>query len=95
MKKRDFHITAKSFTDETANLLLAPNSYDPYCLVVDRFSFMLFRDIAQMKPDFIRDFGNTQAKHCRIMIFREDLWHNLMVKEPIEILVKQAIDKKK
>jgi hypothetical protein len=35
-------ITAKPFKDERANVILAPYSNDPYWLIVDRYSFMLF-----------------------------------------------------
>jgi hypothetical protein len=88
-------ITSNTFKDGTANILLAPHSADPYCLVVDRFSFMLFGDVKQMSPKFIKDYGNKEPSDCRIMIFREDLWKSLMVIKPIEILVKQAkMDKK-
>lgn len=88
-------ITAKSFTDETANVLFAPYSYDPYSLIVDRFSFILFTDVKQMKHDFMQEFGNTETNHCRMMIFSEELWHTLMVKEPLEIVAKSAVNKKK
>ncbi|SRR5258706_627655 len=88
-------MTAESFIDETANMLFAPFSYDPYCIVVDRFSFMLFKTADQIKVDFIKAFSNVQANDCRMMIFSEQLWHDTILKRPYELLVKQAIDSKK
>lgn len=88
-------ITAKSFIDETANMLFAPFSFDPYCLVVDRFSLMLFRTADEIKIDFIKAFSNLTNNDCRIMIFSEQLWHDTILKRPFELLAKQAINRKK
>ena len=88
-------MTAESFIDETANMLFAPFSYDPYCLVVDRFSLMLFRTPDEIKIDFIRAFSNLKIDDCRLMIFSEQLWHDTILKRPFELLAKQAIDRKK
>lgn len=88
-------MTAESFIDETANMLFAPFSYDPYCLVVDRFSFMLFKTSDEIKIDFIKAFSNLSITDCRMMIFSEQLWHDTILKRPYELLVKQAIDSKK
>jgi hypothetical protein len=83
-------ITARSFSDETPNMLFAPFSLDPYCLVVDRFSFMLYRSANEIKEDFIKDFSNLKIDDCRMMIFSEQLWHDTILKRPFELLVKQA-----
>jgi hypothetical protein len=88
-------ITAKSFIDETANMLFAPFSFDPYCLVVDRFSLMLFRKQNEIKADFIKAFSNLTSNDCRIMIFSEQLWYDTILKRPFELLAKQALDRKK
>jgi hypothetical protein len=88
-------ITAKSFIDETANMLFAPFSFDPYCLVIDRFSLMLFRTPDEIKIDFIRAFSNLTIDDCRIMIFSEQLWHETILKRPFEFLAKQALDRRK
>jgi hypothetical protein len=86
-------ITANSFIDETANMLFAPFSYDPYCLVVDRFSFMLFRAAEEIKIDFIEAFSNLTIDNCRIMIFSKQLWHDTILKKPFELLANQAIER--
>lgn len=83
-------ITAKSFADETANFVAALYSYDPYCLLVDRFSFMLFRNADQIKIDFIKAFSNVTNHDCRIMVFSEELWNTLMIKKPIQLVMDQA-----
>ena len=88
-------ITAKSFIDETANILFVPFSYDPYCIVVDRFSFTLLRTAEEIKIDFIRAFCNLTIADCRMMIFSEQIWHDTILKKPFELFVKQAIDSKK
>lgn len=87
-------ITAKSFVDETVNILYAPFSFDPYCLVVDRFSFLLFRTPDEIKTDFIRAFSNLTIDDCRMIIFSEQLWHDTILRKPFELLAKQAIERK-
>lgn len=87
-------ITGKSFIDETANMLFAPFSYDPYCLVVDRFSFMLFKSADEIKIDFIKAFSNMKIEDCRMMVFSEQLWHDTILKKPYELLAGQAIERK-
>ena len=64
-------ITAKSFTDETANILFAPFSFDPYRLVVDKFGIMIFRAPDEIKIDFILSFSNLTINDCRMIIFSE------------------------
>lgn len=64
-------MTAKSFIDETANILFAPFSYDPNCITVDRFKFMLFRMVDDVKPDIFKSLSNLKIDDCRIMIFSE------------------------
>ncbi|MFT4155152.1 hypothetical protein [Parafilimonas sp.] len=86
--------TANSFADETANMLFAPFSYDPYCLVVDRFGFMLFRTSHEIKH-IIKNFTNTTINDCKIMIFSEQLWFDTFLKRPFELLAKQALEQKK
>lgn len=88
-------ITAKSFIDEASNILFAPFSFDPYCLVVDRFSLMLFGTPGEIKIDIIKTFSNLTNNDCRIMIFSEQLWHDTILKRPFELLAKQAIDRKR
>jgi len=88
-------MTADSFKDETANLLFAPFSYDPYCILVDRFSFMLFRSPDDIKQDFFKGFSNLQMRDCRMMILSQELWHDAILKKPYELLVKQAVESKK
>lgn len=83
-------MTAKSFLDTTSNILFAPYSYDPYCLIVDRFSFMLFRRHDDIKVDFIREFSNTQINDCRIMMVSQELWQSLMVTKPFEKIIENA-----
>lgn len=83
-------MTAKSFQDTTSNVLFAPYSYDPYCLIVDRFSFMLFRRQDDIKIDFIREFSNTQINDCRMMMVSQELWQNLMVTKPLEKIIENA-----
>lgn len=87
-------ITAKSFIDETANVLFVPLSYDPYCIVVDRFSFMLFKTANDIKQDFIKAFSNIKIDDCRMMVFSEQLWHEIIVRKTLGLLAKKAIERK-
>jgi RimJ/RimL family protein N-acetyltransferase len=84
-------ITAKSFNDETANVLFAPYSLDPYALVVDRFGFMLYRIQGDIKVDFIKEFSNINPDDCKMMVFSEQLWHDTIVKGAFELLAKKTI----
>ena len=83
-------ITAKTFQDSTSNILFAPYSFDPYCLIVDQFSFMLFRHEEDIKVDFIKEFSNTQINDCRMMRVSKELWQNLMVTKPFEKIIEKA-----
>jgi hypothetical protein len=87
--------TAKSFLDETANILFAPLSYDPYSLVVDRFSFMLFKKSKDIKNEVIKPFSNLTVNDCKIMILSPQLWQDAVLKKPFELLAEQAIKNKK
>ncbi|RFM29685.1 hypothetical protein [Deminuibacter soli] len=88
-------ISARSFKDESANVLMAPQTEDPYCLIVDRFSFMLFTSVDQMHPVAVQPFSNTSSDHCRLMIFSEDLWYDIMVHGSIGLLAKAATQQKR
>lgn len=94
-KKADFKVfpvsilTAKSFTNNTANMLFAPPSIDPYSLIVDQFSFLLFRTSEEI-IEFVKGFSNIKIDDCRIMVFSEKLWHFTIMEKPIEVFVKQA-----
>lgn len=81
-------ITVKSFLDETSNILFVPFSYNPYCIVVDKFSFMLFKTAEEIKLDSIKAFSNIKIDDCRMMIFSEQLWYDIILKKPFELLVK-------
>ncbi len=87
-------ITAKSFIDETANMLYCPFTYDPYCILVDRFSLMLFKTGDEIKQDFIRAFSNIKIDDCRMIIVSQQLWHDTILKKSFELLAKQAIERK-
>lgn len=82
-------ITAKSFTNNTGNMLFAPFSIDPYSLIVDQFSFLLFRTSEEI-IEFVKDFSNIKIDDCRIMVYSEKLWHFTIMEKPIEVFVKQA-----
>jgi hypothetical protein len=88
-------ISAKSFVDDTANMLFAPFSYDHYCIVIDRFSFILFRTADDIKKYSIREFSNLQVGDCRMMILSQQLWHNIIVENTYNLLVKQAVENKR
>ncbi|UPQ79627.1 hypothetical protein M0M57_02020 [Flavobacterium azooxidireducens] len=82
-------MTAKSFTNNTANMLFAPSSIDPYSLIVDQFSFLLFRTSEEI-IEFVKGFSNIKIDDCRIMVYSEKLWHFTIMEKPIEVFVKQA-----
>ncbi|MDP4087483.1 MAG: hypothetical protein Q8934_23245 [Bacillota bacterium] len=83
-------ITAKSFKDETANILCAPFSYNPYCIIVDRYSFMLFRTVHEINESILKEFCNLSADICKMMIFSQKLWYDAILKRAFETLRKQT-----
>jgi hypothetical protein len=87
-------ITAKSFSHKTPNMLFAPFSFNPYCIVVDRFSFMLFKTEDEIPKNCIKHFSNIKIDDCRMIVFSEKLWHDVILKRPYQILAKQAIERK-
>jgi hypothetical protein len=95
-KNADFKVfpvsimTAKSFKNATSNMLFAPFSLDPFCLVVDQFSFLLFRTSEEITIGFVKNFSNLKIDDCRMMVYSEKLWHSIIMEKPIEIFAKQA-----
>ncbi len=88
-------ITAKTFKDETSNFLLALPNADPYTLLVDRFSFILYSNALLLAEDPLKAFGNNKPTDCRMMIFGEDFWFKMMVEKPAELFAEQATSKEK
>ena len=64
-------------------MLFVPFSHNPYCIVVDRFSFMLFEATDEIKQNFMKAFSNIKIDDCRMMIFSEQLWHDTILKKPV------------
>jgi hypothetical protein len=87
-------MTCKSFTNASANMLFAPLSYDPFCLVVDQFSFLLFRTSEEITVGFVKEFSNIKITDCRMMVFSEKLWKSIILERPIEVFVKQVTKNK-
>jgi hypothetical protein len=86
-------ITAESHADETANILFAPVSSDPYCLVVDRFAFMIYETEHDIKQN-LKPFSNTKINDCRIMIFSQQAWQTTIVEGAMDVLAKKALQQK-
>ncbi|MBK8786376.1 MAG: hypothetical protein IPN43_07725 [Chitinophagaceae bacterium] len=87
-------ITAIKFKDQTENILHVPYSYDPYSLIVDRFSFILFRTPEEIKIDEVRQFSNLTIEDCKMLVFSPQLWYDTVLKRAYELLAKQTIKTK-
>jgi hypothetical protein len=79
-----FITTAQHFPDETANFNLAPVSESPYWLVCDKFSFLLFEVKNDLNSFPLNRFCNNAVNDCKIMIFSERLWLDLIIKPIIQ-----------
>ena len=88
-------ITARSFEDESANVLAAINPGNPASLHVDRYGFLLFERKEDVKDPVFSRFGNNNENDLRILILAEQLWHELMVERPIKMVVEEVIAKRK
>jgi hypothetical protein len=87
-------ITAKSFIDETANILCAPSSSDHYNIIVDRFSFILFKTFNEIKSDLLREFCNISCNKFKMIVFSEKLWYDTVIKRAFEILTSKELESK-
>jgi len=87
-------ITAKSFKNQTENILYAPESIAPYCLVIDQFGFMLFSHSNEIEHKIVQTTSNLTLDDCKIMIFPIELWLSTIVKPPLEILAKKIVSNK-
>lgn len=87
-------ITAIKFKDKTENILHAPYSSNPYSLIVDRFSFIIFKTPEEIKTDEVRRFSNLTIEDCRILVFSPQLWYDTVLKRPYELFSKQTIKTK-
>lgn len=83
-------MTAESFEDETANVLAALNPGNPASLNVDRFGFLLFESVADLQDQITFDFSNKDDSDLKLMILSEQLWHELLVRRPLEMYAAQV-----
>lgn len=83
-------MTAESFKDETANVLAAINYANPASLNVDKFGFLLFVDQKDITQQFMADFSNLKETDCQMMVVNEELWYDVMVKQPLAMAAEQA-----
>jgi len=83
-------LTAESYRDETANVLAAINPGNPASLNVDKFGFILFKSEADISEQVMADFSNLKITDNQIMVVSEQLWHEVMVKRPLEMVAQQA-----
>lgn len=82
-------ITSRNFDENSANILIAPPTIDPYCLVSDQFAFMLFEKNGRINSFLVEDFCNKNVNDSKIMIFPYKLWQDTIVKGAFKFLIKQ------
>lgn len=83
-------ITAESFEDATSNLLLALPYNRGHRLIVDQYSFLLFRDESEIPEDLFKWAGNLSLDDCRMMIFSPELWKSAIIKAAFEYYKKSS-----
>ncbi|MCW3118926.1 MAG: hypothetical protein JWM28_3008 [Chitinophagaceae bacterium] len=83
-------MTAERFKDETANGLAAINPGTPASLNVDKFGFHIYKVEKDVAHDFMADFSNLKVNDNQIMVVSAQLWYDVMVKRPLEMVAEQA-----
>ncbi|HEV7330934.1 MAG TPA: hypothetical protein VGN63_07845 [Flavisolibacter sp.] len=85
--------TAKSFKDETGNILMAYIPENPATLHVDRFAFLLFNSISDLKNKINFDFSNKYDGDLMLVVISENMWQEVFVKTPLYKLAEQVRNK--
>lgn len=88
-------ITASSFNDGTANILMANYSFDPYCLTCDQYSFAIYKELKDIKHPEMRVVGNISILDYKMIVLPPQHWEDTLVKPAFDIVAKQAIANKK
>jgi len=83
-------ITAESYKDETANVLAAISSGNPASLNVDKFGFIIFKDESDITEPVMADFSNLKLNDNQMMVVSEQLWYEVMVRKPLEMVAHQS-----
>lgn len=82
------------FSEKTKNLIFAPGVSFPFCLIADKFGLVLYSDEASI-PEPMRDMFNTDGSHRKISIIPSQLWEEVMVNGPINLLASNHLTLKK
>ncbi len=81
-------ITAESFKDETSNILYVPFYNGAYRLIVDQYTFLLFRDKSEIPAKLFELGGNLKAEDCKMLIFSIELWQDNIIQPVMDNLAK-------
>lgn len=84
-------ITADSFKSETSNVLFVPFFNEVYRLVVDKFSFLLFKNLNEIPVEFFKSTSNFQIHDCRIIVFSEKLWADTILKPVFDLIAEEVV----
>ena len=87
-------LTARSFADGTANIVAAIKADNPASLNVDRFGFLLFDRLSIEDPFFVAG-SNYFEEERKIMVLSEAAWVEIMVKRPMDMVVKEMMAKRR
>jgi len=82
-------MTAPSFADGTANILMALVSQIPAVLHVDRFVFVLYGSAFDVPTGLLGEFANVDNSDCKIAVVPEAVWHEQMVQRPLLMAAEQ------
>jgi hypothetical protein len=84
-------ITADSFKSETSNVLFVPFFNNVYRLIVDKFSFLLFKNLNEIPVDFFKSNSNFEINDCRIIVLSEKLWLNTILKPVFDLIAEEVV----
>ncbi|OJW83174.1 MAG: hypothetical protein BGO69_18845 [Bacteroidetes bacterium 46-16] len=83
-------LTADSFKDDTANIVVALDSTNPYTLTVDRFAFVLFEKLSDIDKELMKRASNIDSSLFKIQVVPQLEWQRNIVQPAINIIAKQA-----
>jgi len=81
-------MTSEKFEDPTANYLLALPHDEPYGLIADKFSFILFKDSNTDSQRQFKQFSNFNPNDCHFVVLSPDFWKVNFNNLPAELFLK-------
>lgn len=86
-------LTARTFPDETTNVVAGLQAGNQPSLNVDKFGFLLYGPGSNIADIYFSEGANTLLADRKLMVFSEPAWHNIMVEHPAALFAKSRLSK--